>query len=638
VRPEKLKDFYRERKTFIARAAVAAVICLSLAGVLVYRLTDLQIVQQSYYASRAEDNRTRLQPVAPVRGLIYDRNGVVLAQNSPAFVLEITPEKVLNMDDTLQRLSALMRVDPQDIARFRAQVRKSPRYRGVPLRSSLTLEEVAQFELNRYAFPGVDVTAGLTRNYPMGASAAHLVGYVSAINEDELRSVEARQYEGLTQIGKIGIEKSYEDTLRGTPGSKLIEANAYGRPLRELESRPGTPGRNLILTIDSKVQAVAEEALGELDGAVVALNPRNGEVIALVSKPGFDPHLFIGGIDSKTYKSLLDDRDRPLYNRALQGTYPPGSTIKPFMALAALSYGLIDTHHTEYCSGEFTLPGSSRKYRCFRRTGHGSIDLKDAVSRSCDVYFYKLAVMMGIDRIAGFLGHYGLGKPTGVDLPQERSGILPSPEWKQRARKQVWFPGETVSVGVGQGYMTLTPMQLAQIAALMASGGKGYVPHLVSALQDPISGERTPVEPTPLPDVEIKRHSDWQKIIEAMTATTSEQGGTGFRTFGSAPYVAAGKSGTAQVAALSQTDKKARKLEDTPFYLRDNALFIAFAPANDPQIAVAVVAEHAGFGGAVAAPVARRVIDQYLLGKVLYTGPLPTRVADVPTTHAEREE
>jgi penicillin-binding protein 2 len=620
-RHDKLKDLHREKETFAARTAVAAVAALLMAALLGFRLFDLQVLQQSYYATRADENRMRLMAVAPVRGLIYDRNGAVMAQNTPAFVLELVPEDVTRLDDTLTRLAQLVRLDDTDIARFKDRVRKTPRYRAVPLRTNLSLEEVARFEINRYDFDGVDVTAGLTRSYPFGDTAAHVVGYVGGITEDELRKAPEPAYRGLSQIGKVGVEKSHEDLLRGEPGAKVIEANAYGRPLRELDYQQGTAGRNLILTLDAKVQLVAEQAMGDYNGAVVAIDPRNGEIIALVSKPGFNPHLFGEGIDSKTYKALLEDPSRPLYNRALQGTYPPGSTIKPFMALAGLEYDVVDAGHREFCGGQMSLPGSSRKYRCWKRHGHGSVDMAEGVARSCDIYFYNVAINLGIDRIYTFLDQFGLGRATGVDLPLEKNALLPSREWKRRVRKESWYPGETLNVGIGQGTMSVTPIQLAQITARMAMRGDGFKPHLVRALQDPLTLQTTDIAAEPLPPILNRHKADWETVVHAMQQVTQVQGGTAFGTFKDAPYTVAGKTGSAQVAGLKQDEKVAPTQESLPLHLRDHALFVAFAPAENPQIAVGLIAEHGGHGASVAAPVARQIMDQYLLGEIRYRKP-----------------
>ena len=620
-RRESLKNLQREKNLFAGRIVVGAIICVLMSGGLLFRLSELQIQGHDYYTTRANDNRLRVVPVPPVRGLIYDRSGVVLAENRPAFGREITPEQVDDMPALLAQIGGLVPLTESDIQRFNDRVARTPRYRGVPLRTHLSMEEVARFQINRFDFKGVDVTASLTRRYPLGAAAAHVIGYVGGINEREMQEIDAAAYRGLSQIGKIGVEKSHEETLRGMPGAKIVEANAYGRPLRELDFQMGKGGKNLILTLDAEVQLVAHRALGELDGAVVAIDPRNGEVIALVSKPGYDPELFVNGIDTKTYRALLNNPKRPLYNRALQGTYPPGSTVKPFMALAGLE-GLVTTPDDGvYCNGAMRLPGSKRKYRCWKRQGHGWMNMRSGVMQSCDIYFYQLAQALGIDRIHGFLDQFGLGQRTQVDLPREKAGLLPSREWKRKYRREPWYPGETLIVGIGQGAFTTTPMQLAQISARLAMRGGGFKPHLVLAQESSETGERRRIDPEPLPPISQARIDDWEYVVDAMEDVAHAARGTARAAFKDAPYVAAGKTGTAQVAAMSQDELRARKLEDTPFHLRDHALFVAFAPADDPRIAVAVIAEHAGGGGSNAAPIARQVIDQYLMGEVLYTPP-----------------
>ncbi len=625
-RREKFKDLHGEKNTFLGRAVFAGVTCVALAVVLIARLISLQVVHHDYYSTRADDNRMRITPVPPVRGLIYDRNGVLLAENRPAFVLEVTPEQAGNIDTALKSLESVIALTPKDIARFKDRVRKTPRYRGVTLRSNLSMEEVARYEINRHDFHGIDVNAGLTRNYPMGPADSHVVGYVGSINEDELKDLDPGKYQGLLQMGKVGVEKSQEELLRGTPGAKIIEANAYGRPLRELDYRQGAPGKNLYLSLDAKVQAVAEEALGELNGAVVAIDPRNGEVIAMVSKPGFDPQLFAEGVDPQTYKALNTDPNRPLFNRALQGTYPPGSTVKPAMALAGLEYNVVTPDHKEFCKGEYMLPGSSRKYRCWKRTGHGWVDMTQGVMKSCDIYFYSLANTLGVDRIYEAMSGFGLGKPTGVDLPLEKGGLMPSREWKRRVRRENWYPGETLNIGIGQGYMTATPMQLAQMAARIAMRGGGFKPHIVHASEDALTKAVTLTKPEALPPIVLQNSKSWDAVISAMEGVAQVQGGTAYKIGHDAPYRIAAKTGTAQVAGMSQDEAKARAMETIPLHLRDHALFIAFAPADNPQIAVGVLAEHGGHGASVAAPIARKLMDMYLLGEVRYrdgTEPAP---------------
>lgn len=631
----RIKNVHEERQAFLARMAFAAFSCLAMCILLIARLVNLQLLDHDYYTTRADDNRMRVQPVPPVRGLIYDRNGALLAQNQPSFFLEVTPEKAAPLDATLQQIAGVISLSDKDIARFKERVRKSPRYQPVPLRSNLSLEEVARYEINRYDFRGVEVTAGLTRNYPLGVSASHLIGYVGGITEAEMLKIESKDYQGLTQIGKLGVEKSQENWLRGTPGAKIIEANAHGRPLRELDYRLGAPGKNLYLSVDSRVQLIAEQALGTLSGAVVAIDPQNGEVLALVSRPGFDPHLFVEGIDQASYTLLSSDKKRPLFNRALQGQYPPGSTIKPAMALAGLEYGIVDPSHAEFCPGEYSLPNSSRKFRCWKREGHGSMDMVRGVMHSCDVYFYDLANRLGIDRMHASMTEYGLGHTTRIDLPLEKSGLMPSREWKRRTRKENWYPGETLNVGIGQGYMMTTPLQLAQMTARIAMRGGGFKPHIVHAMEDPLTGKRESIAPEPLETIVLKNNQNWSRVIDAMVQVTHTPGGTAYRIGKDSPYLIASKTGTAQVAGMSQEEAKAKELHEVAEHLRDHALFIAFAPADEPRIAVAVIAEHAGHGGAVAAPIARQVMDMYLLGEVRYTPAKPvTKPAATPAEAA----
>ena len=627
---ESVKDIFEEKRSFTRRVMVAGLLVLLLGGLLIARLAQIQLVQHDYYVTRADENRIRLIPVAPVRGLIYDRNGALLAQNQPSFVLEITPEKVNGLDNTLARLGEVLPLSDRDIARFKDRMHKTQRYNAVPLRTHLSMEDVARFEVQRYEFTGVDVNAELARDYPMADVTAHLIGYVGGISDADYATLNESQYEGLTQIGKAGIERSHEDELRGMPGNKVIEANAAGRRLRDLPGQGTLPasGSDLYLSIDAKLQSVAEQAFGDLDGAAVALDPKTGEVLALVSKPGFAPAPFVEGIDNDSYRTLLEDPERPLYNRALLGTYPSGSTIKPFLALGGLHFGTINPEKPVFDPGYFQLPGVARKYRCDKRTGHGWLALDQAIAQSCDVYFYQAAVNLGIDHIDEVLGEFGFGHATGVDIPNEKAGILPSREWKRRVHHDSWYLGETVNMGVGQGYFTVTPMELAQAVARLAMRGGGFKPHLVHALKDPLTGNTQAVRPEPLPPIKDIEDSVYTRVIKGMSMATMGPTGTAYAVFKDAPYTSAGKTGTAQVTALKQDETYAPKLDTVAKQLRDHALFVAFAPVEDPQIVVAVVAEHAGFGAHSAAPVARQMIDQYLLGKVLYQPPQ----AKVPAT------
>ncbi len=616
-----VKDVFEEKRTFTQRIWIAGMLVVVLTGLLVMRLSEIQLVDHSYYLTRADENRMRVVPVAPVRGLIYDRNGVLLAQNQPNYVLTLTPENVDNLDNTLARLADVVRVTDGDITRFRERMRRTQRYRAVPLRTNLSMEEVARYEINRYDFAGVDVSAQLARDYPLAESTSHLIGYVGGISDADYATLDENLYQGLTQIGKSGIERSHENDLRGTPGNKIVEANAGGRPLRDLDYHAGAPGKDLYLSIDAHLQSVAQDAFGDLDGAAVAINPKTGEVLALVSKPGFAPAPFVEGIDNASYHALLEDPDRPLYNRALLGTYPSGSTIKPFLAVGGLHYNTINPDKPVFDPGYFQLPGVARKYRCDKRTGHGWIALDQAIAQSCDVYFYEAALNLGIDHIDDILAAFGFGHLSGIDIPNEKAGILPSREWKRRVYKQGWYLGETVNMGVGQGYFTVTPVELAAATARLAMHGAGFRPHLVHALRDALSGDTSAVAPEALPRMPDIADADYQRVIKGMTMVTQSTTGTAYAVFKDAPYIAAGKTGTAQVAGLKQDETYAPKLDSVPKQLRDHALFIAFAPVDDPQIAVAVVAEHAGWGATSAAPIARQMMDQYLLGKVLYHAP-----------------
>lgn len=621
-----IKNLHAERQTFFTRVLFAVIVCSGLTLLLLARLLHLQVLQHDYYTTRSDENRMRLTVIPPVRGLIYDRHGALLAQNVPAFVLEVVPEQVGDLDATLERLGRLVSISQFDHTRFRERMRKTPPYRGVPLRSNLSMEEVARYQINRHEFTGVDIVAGLTRSYALGASAAHVVGYIGGISEDDLKLVDEKVYRGTNYIGRTGVEKSHESELHGALSTKIVETNAAGRPLRELEYRRGAPGLNLFLTIDARLQLAAETAFGDRNGAVVAIAPESGEVLALVSKPGFDPHLFVDGIDHQSYRALNEHPGHPLFNRVLQGTYSPGSTIKPFMALAALEAGSKNPQEREFCTGEFTLPNSERKYRCWERKGHGWMDMEAGVAHSCDVYFYQLALSLGIDRIHTFLNGFGLGLPTGVDLPGEKSGLLPSREWKKRTRRESWYPGETLNIGIGQGSFTTTPLQLAQITARMAMRGGGFRPRLVHATQDAVSGTVTAVTPEPLPRITLRDPQDWERIVDAMEQVAHQPGGTAYRIGYNAPYRIAAKTGTVQVAALAQDEDIARKQSEIAEHLRDHALFIAFAPADAPKIAIMVLAEHAGGGGgAIAAPIARQVMDAYLLPAAAPEAPGPSR-------------
>lgn len=609
---DRIRDLYAERQTFFGRSIIALAICSVLLVILLYRSFHLQVVQHESLSTRSNDNRMRMVVVPPVRGLIYDRNGVVLAQNSPAYVLELVPEQVGNVAATLEALGEIITIGEADIDRFYERLRRTPRFRGVPIRTRLSFEEVANFQVNRHEFPGVDIRAGLTREYPLGEAMSHLIGYVGGITESDLQTFNRADYRGSTHIGKTGIERQYEELLHGRVGAKIVETNAAGRPLRELENRPGQPGANLTLSVDSRLQIAAQEALADYEGAIVAIDPRNGEVLAMVSQPGFDPQLFVDGISHAAYRTLNEDSRRPLFNRVLAGTYPPGSTIKPMMAMIALEERVVSPNSRVFCPGHYRLPNVRRPFRDWKRTGHGWVDLERAMAESCDIYFYQAAHELGIDRIESMLHWFGLGRRTGIDLPNERTGIAPSREWKYAMRGEAWYPGETLNIGIGQGYMTMTPMQLAFMTARLATRGHGIRPHLLRAVEH-VGEQRVVAHGSEnLPEIPVAENRHWRIIRDSMVSSVHTPGGTAYRHGLNATYRIAGKTGTSQVAGLPE-DEAAPDQTTLPKHLRNHALFIAFAPAEDPEVALAVLIEHGGSGGRVAAPIARQLLDTWLV-------------------------
>ena len=610
---DRLKDHWREQRMFLGRIIAAAVIITLLAGLVMYRLVDLQVVHFEHFSRLSQGNRVRLEPVPPVRGLLFDRAGRPLAENQPVYQLELVPEQVKDLQATLDGLVALGLVRTEDLPRIHSQIKKQRRFEPAILRARLSDEEAARFAVQRPRFTGVDIQARLARRYPLGAVAAHAVGYVGAISEQDLQRLDTANYAGTAQTGKVGAERAWEDLLHGTTGFRQVLVNAQGRALQELERNDAVPGRNVYLTLDLELQAAAEEALGERRGAVVALDPRNGHVLALASMPGYDPNLFSMGIPAPLYRALQDDIDQPMFNRALRGQYPPGSTIKPILALAGLHYGVTTPLDTVWCPGWFSLPGHSHRYRDWKREGHGSIDLEDSVAQSCDVYYYRLAVTLGIDRMHEFLGLFGLGAATGIDIPGERAGLLPSREWKRsafrRPQDQVWFPGETVITGIGQGYMLATPMQLAQATAILANRGQGFRPTLLAAVEEPLSGAREEFAPQPLPPLQLAP-AQVEEAIDAMVAVVHGERGTARAIGVDSRWTIAGKTGTAQVVGIAQGEEYDE--ENVEERHRPHALFVAFAPAENPRIAIAVLVENGASGSAAAAPIARKLIDNWL--------------------------
>jgi penicillin-binding protein 2 len=604
-----IKDIAAESRIVRSRVIAACFGVLLLAGLLVLRMAELQVAEYEHFSTLSEDNRVKIVPLAPTRGLIYDRNGVELAQNTPTFSLEIVPENVEDMAGLLAELGELVEITSDDAERFHAMLKKKRPFQSVPLRFRLSEAEVARVSVNRHRFPGADVQARLTRSYPLGASAVHLLGYVASMNEEDLQGVNAAEYRGTTHIGKTGVEQAYESLLHGRPGFQHVETNAQGRILRVLERSDPVPGSNIYLTIDASLQAVAERALGEENGAVVAVDPATGGLLAFASTPVYDPNLFVDGIDSKSYRKLLASPERPLFNRALNGQYPPGSTVKPFVGLAGLELELVTVDHELFCPGWFRLPGRERRYRDWKKWGHGKVDLSRSIVESCDVYFYALAQQMGIEHMHDYLAQFGFGERTGIDLHGESAGLMPSEEWKRRSKGQAWFPGETLITGIGQGFTLATPLQLAVASATLSTRGVRLRPQIVLRRDDPASQSRADLVPETLATIAPQVESNWQTVINAMADVVHGPKGTARRIGVGATYRIAGKTGTAQVFGIGQDEEyDAEKLDKK---LRDHALFIAFAPVDNPRIALAVLVENGGSGSKTAAPIARQVMDHY---------------------------
>ncbi|HUD97137.1 MAG TPA: penicillin-binding protein 2, partial [Woeseiaceae bacterium] len=575
------------------------------------------------FAERSQGNRIRIEALPPNRGLIYDRHGRILAENLPAYQLELIPEQVPDLGETLRRLAALGLIKSEDITVFEELSRRGPRFKPVTLRFRMNDRDISNFAIQRPRFPGVDFHPRLVRHYPHGNLTAHAIGYVGALSTRDLERLDPTAYVGTAQTGKTGIEHSGEPMLHGLTGYRQIVTNARGRQVpvdaRDtsqslLENEAPKPGSNLVLSLDLDLQRVATDALQGRRGAIVALDPTNGEVLALVSAPAFNPNAFALGMTTSEFNTLQFDLDQPLFNRAVRGNYPPGSTIKPMLALAALETGATNLTRRTFCRGYYTLPGSTHRYRDWRPQGHGEVDLHDAINQSCDVYFYEISREIGIENMHFYLDQFGLGQATGIDIVGENAGLLPSREWKRQAfsdrPNQVWFPGETVIASIGQGYMLATPLQLAQATATLAMRGQRFKPHLVIATEDPITGQRQEIAPVPLPRVQIDNEFYWESVIEALHAVLQSETGTARATGLGAPYEMAGKSGTAQVFSVAQEEEYNE--DDIEERLRDHALFIAFAPLDAPRISVAVIVENGSSGSRVAAPIARAMMDQYL--------------------------
>jgi penicillin-binding protein 2 len=612
-----LKDVELELSRFRARLLFAAALVLVCFGLVAARLVYLQVIQHEELSTRAESNRISVLPIPPNRGLILDRNGVVVARNYAAYTLEITPSKVDDLEGTLDALAELVEISSADRRRFRRLMEETKSFDSLPIRTRLTDEEVARFAAQRYRFSGVDVKARLFRHYPLGDVGSHVVGYIGRINQAEKKAMEdwpeedVANYRGTEYIGKLGVEQSYERELHGITGFEEVETSAGGRAVRRLRSSPATPGNTVVLSIDIKLQALVEQLFGNRRGALVAIDPRSGEVLAFVSKPTFDPNLFVEGIDVENWRALNESIDRPLLNRALRGTYPPGSTYKPFMALAALNTGTRTAHQTILDTGVYLF--GNHRFRSHGDTGLGMVDLRRSIVKSSNVYYYSLANEMGVDLMHDQMAPFGFGQITGIDLHGEVRGVLPSTTWKRNAyrkpEQQRWYAGETISLGIGQGYNTFTMLQLSHAMATLAAGGQRYKPHVVREIRDAVTHESRRVHHEPLGRIALKPEHV-KIVLDAMYAVTQE--GTSVRSFVGAPYKSGGKTGTAQAVSIRQNERyNAAKMAE---YLRDHALYVAFAPLEEPRIAVAVIVENAGFGAQSAAPITRRVFDYWLEG------------------------
>ena len=610
-----LNDSERELHQFRNRIAALVIFILVCFFFLLLRFIWVQIVRHSNYVAQAEENRISIVPTMPSRGIIMDRNGVILANNYSAYTLEITPAKIgAKLEDVIEELSQIIEITPRDRKRFKKRMEETKRFESIVLKAKLTDEEVARFSVQRYRFPGVEVQARMFRQYPLGDVASHVIGYIGRMSQkdlDNLPEEEETNYQGTTHYGKEGLEKSYERVLHGSTGYEEMEVAASGRAVRTLSTHPTVPGNNLVLSIDIELQKVVENAFGNRRGALIAMDPSTGEVLAYVSKPTFDPNLFVDGIDQQNWDELNNSINKPLINRPIRGAYPPGSTYKPFMALAALELGY--RKPTDAISDPGYFDYGNHRFRDDKKGGHGIVDMYKSIVQSCDTYYYVLAAQMGVDTMHDFMKQFGFGELTGIDLAHERKGILPSTEWKRNAYKnpnqKKWYAGETISLGIGQGYNTFTPLQLAYATALLANNGSAARPHLVKDIEDGMSHERRPVT-TETVKLNLKQENI-DVIKRAMVGVMKE--GTGARVFAGTGYTAGGKTGTAQVITIGKNEKyNAAALAE---HKRDHALFTAFAPVDNPKIVIALIVENGGFGASAAAPIARKAMDYFFYGK-----------------------
>jgi penicillin-binding protein 2 len=594
------------RRRFIWRIVVAVVFILLALGLVIARLYWLQVTNHEIYTTLSTENRIRLLPLPPTRGEIVDRNGVLLAQNIPSIDLFIYPDKVKNIGETIEQLAQVIAISDDDKKRFYKRKKRQRRFERIAIRTGLNQQEMAKFAVERHLFQGVDMGITLRRYYPYGELTAHVVGYIGRINEQELERIDQTAYSGTSHIGKTGLERYYEEQLHGEVGVQKVEMDATSHIMRVINTRPPVNGKDIKLHFDIELQRIAMDGLGEHSGAVVAIDVKSGGILVLASKPGFDANLFVDGISYKNYGALQKNPETPLYNRTIHGSYPAGSTIKPFLALAGLELGTVTANQSIYCPGHYRIKGSGRKFRDWKKSGHGTTNLYKAIEQSCDVYFYNLAYSMGIDNMHDYLTQFHFGRPTGIDMPNETGAVLPSTAWKKKRYNRVWVQGDTVNAGIGQGYFLVSPLQLAYATAVLAGDGKLIPPRLASHIND-IS---TALFDNEIPGIEKNTPHHWQQVIRGMSQVVEAPRGTAKR-IRSKEYRIAGKTGTAQVVSMKQNETyNAKKLAKDK---HDHALFVAFAPTDDPQIAISVIVEHGGHGGSTAAPIARRIMDAYLL-------------------------
>ena len=606
-------DYLRDGQIVRDRLLYVVGVLALLALILVARLAWVQIIQHQRFSTLALENHINFAPLPPVRGLIYDRNGQLLAQNRHAYNLEILPERVPDMERLLAQLGGLVTLGEEDLVRFRRLLKRRPHFEWLTLRTNLNEEEASRVALRQHRYPGVELQARLQRGYPEGELTAHVVGYVGRINADDQKQIDRRAYRGLSYIGRSGIEEQYESLLRGRPGFERVEINAHGKVVRSIGANAPRSGRSLHLSLDLELQRKSIAALQGYEGAIVALDPQNGEVLAFAGAPGFDPNPFVNGISNKAYAALRTSEERPLLNRALYGRYAPGSTIKGFLLLVGLENG-IDPEQRVFCPGWYSLPNHKHRYRDWKRGGHGSLDARGGLVQSCDVYFYQLARQLGIDRMHEGMTRFGFGQKTGIDLRGEPSGLMPSRDWKRRARGQAWYPGETVITGIGQGYMLVTPLQLATVTAILANRGRRVTPQFLRGVENPQTGARRPVPPKAAGRTQMKHEDAYDYVIAGMRDVVHGPKGTARRIGRGIRYQMAGKTGTAQVKSIPQNERYDKDTVEKRF--ADHSLFLGFAPLDDPKIAIAVVVEHAGSGSGTAAPIARELLDYYLLERL----------------------